>query len=505
MTLETTRTSTQTHNNKFPKRTNARATQTNSNGVTNAKIAPHFSMAQLNTSRGFMKHKQNPSFPALKVSTLIVASLFSHVAGAGQAEDLTATIKALTERMAAMEQELKASKAAQPESATKKADQGTAELDTRVNKLEQKVGAISNSTDEKAIGKVKFNFWGRYMLSAYSDISPAAENKNGYASKYDSQVRYKLKMSSQLQENVTAFSVIGADITYKPDDATNYNSPAPNSPAGQALAVQKVGIRVKSGNWYTTVGRQGANESDGPNRLGTGLWLASSTGFDGISTYYKDPDNGNNKFFIGGFQRSFGGANRNVLIANASYDVTPRVNLLATYFEDGKSHAENPGVTNASRAQISTIGTIVKLDSNNMWKLVAEAGHNSRADVALASTGNSKYSNGQKSGWDALVQYNNADLNKPGSWAVSADYRKFNPGFNPYSGAEWIGGALQPKKMGIVGSNSDNVKGAGLYFEYVPYKNVIGQISMYSFAPVVAGATDGKYRQSFRFFVDYMF
>lgn len=459
-----------------------------------------------------MEHKQNPSFPALKVSTLIIASLFSQVASAGQAEDLNATIKALTERMAAMEQELKASKAAQPESATKKADQGTAELDTRVNKLEQKVGAISNSTDEKAIGKVKFNFWGRYMMSAYDDISPLAKNANGYASKSDSQVRFKLKMNTQLQDNVWAFSTLGADITYKPDDAFNYNSPAPNSTANQALQLQKVGVRVKSGNWYTTVGRQGANESDPPNRLGTGLWLASSTGFDGISTYYKDPDNGNNKFFIGGFQRSFGGANRNVLIANASYDVTPRVNLLATYFADGKSHAANPGVTNAGRAHISTIGTVAKLDSNNMWKLVAEVGHNARADVALASAGNSSYSNGKKTGWDALIQYNNADINKPGSWAVSADYRKFNPGFSPYSGAEWIGGALQPTKLGLrgsnpggAGSNADNVKGAGLYFEYVPYKNVIGQISMYSFAPVVAGATDGKYRQSVRFFVDYMF
>ena len=456
-----------------------------------------------------MEHKQNPSFPALKVSTLIVAALFSQIADAGESEDLAATVKILTERMAAMEQELKASKAAQPESATKKASQDATELDTRVNKLEQKVGAIGDSVGEKAVGKVKFSFWGRYMLSAYSDVSPLAKNANGYASNVDSQIRYKLRMSSQLQDNVLAFSTIGADITYKPDDATNYNSPAPNSPAGQALAVQRVGVRVKLGDWYTTVGRQGVNESDGPNRLGTGLWLASSTGFDGISTYYKDPGNGNNKFFIGEFQRSFGGANRNVLIVNASYDVTPRINLLATHFEDGKSHAANPGATNAGRAHISTLGTVVKLDGNNMWKLVAEAGRNSRAAVALATTppptGASAYSNGKKTGWDALIQYNNADLAKPGSWALSADYRKFNPGFNPYSGAEWIGGVLQPTKLGIVGSNSDNVKGAGLYFEYVPYKNVIGQVSLYNFAPVVKGTTDGKYRQSIRFFADYMF
>jgi len=460
-----------------------------------------------------MEHKQNLSFPALKASTLIIATLLSQAAGAGQTEDLTATVKMLTERMATMEQELKASKAAQTESATKKTDQGTAELDTRVNKLEQKVGTISDSVDDKATGNVKFNFWGRYMLSAYSDISPIAKNSNGYASNVDSQVRYKLKMSSQLQENVTAFSVLGADMTYKPDEAYNYNSPAPTSPANLAVQVQKVGFRVKSGDWYTTVGRQGANESDGPNRLGTGLWLASSTGFDGISTYYKDPANGNNKFFIGGFERSFGSANRNVVIANASYDVTPRINLLATYFKDGQSNAVvAAGTTSESRAQISTIGTVVKLDSNNMWKLVAEGGKNARTEAALANASNSALYNGKKTGWDALIQYNNADLSKPGSWAVSADYRKFNPGFSPYSGTEWIGGVLQPTKMGLrgsnpggAGSNADNVKGVGVYFDYAPYKNIVGQVSLYRFAPVVAGDTDGKYRQAARFFVDYMY
>lgn len=458
-----------------------------------------------------MEHKHNSSFPALKVSTLIIASLFSQIASAGEVDDLTATVKLLTERMAAMEKELNVSRSANqaatatPDATLTKASGEVSELDTRVNQLEQKVGAISDSAGDKAIGKVKFNFWGRYMLSAYSDVSPLAKNSNGYASNFDSQVRYKLKMSSQLQENVWAFSTLGADITYKPDDAFNYNSPAPNSTANQAMALQKMGVRVKSGNWYTTVGRQGANESDGPNRLGTGLWLASSTGFDGISTYYKDPDNGNNKFFIGGFQRSFGGANRNVLIANASYDVTPRVNLLATYFKDGESHAASPGATKESRAQISTLGAVVKLDSNNMWKLIAEGGQNAQADVALASAKNTAYSNGNKTGWDALIQYNNADISKPGSWAASADYRRFNPGFSPYSGTEWIGGVLQPNKLGVVGSNADNVKGLGLYFEYVPYKNVIGQISLYNFAPVVAGTTDGKYRQSARFFIDYLF
>ena len=465
-----------------------------------------------------MKHNKNPSFPALKASTLIIASLFSQIAGAGEVDDLTATVKLLTERMAAMEKELNVSRStnqaatATPDATSKKASGEVSELDTRVNQLEQKVGAISDKAGEKAEGKVKFNFWGRYMLSAYSDVSPIAKNSNGYASNFDSQVRYKLKMSSQLQENVTAFSVLGADITYKPDDAFNYNSPAPNSTANQAVQLQKVGFRVKSGDWYTTIGRQGSNESDPPNRLGTGLWLASSTGFDGISTYYKDPANGNNKFFIGGFQRSFGGANRNVLISNASYDVSPRVNLLATYFKDGESHAEKPGATKESRAEISTLGAVVKLDSNNMWKLIAEGGQNAQAEVALASAGKSSLYNGNKTGWDALIQYNNADLGKPGSWAVSADYRRFNPGFSPYSGAEWIGGVLQPNKLGLrgsnpggTGSNADNVKGLGLYFEYVPYKNVIGQISFYNFAPVVAGDTDGKYRQSARFFVDYLF
>ena len=105
-----------------------------------------------------------------------------------------------------------------------------------------------------------------------------------------------------------------------------------------------------------------------------------------------------------------------------------------------------------------------------------------------------------------LLKYNNADIANPGSWDISADVRNYQPGFAPYAGTEWVGGVLSPTKMGIdSGANTDNVKGIGVYASYAPFKNVYTQLSVYDFAPIVAGAYDGKHRQALRLMFDYMY
>ena len=356
-----------------------------------------------------------------------------------------------------------------------------------------------------ATGNVKFNFWGRYMVSGYSDIPNVAANRdgNGQLDNMDSQVRYKLQMSSQLQENVWAYSVLGQDINY--DNRTSSNI-APGANPGVAIGMQKMYTKIKLSNWYFNIGRQGANESDYVSRLGTGLWLASSTGFDGISANYKDPNNRNNQFLIGEFSRGYGATVRNITLANAYYDVVPDMNLTATYFADGSARATGSPTVNTGRAQIATIGMNWKFGKDKMWTFVGEGGVNRRAKDYLTAVGRGAEYTGKNSGWDLLLQYNNADFSRPGSWDLSADLRQFQPGFVPYAGSEWIGGSLSPTKMGITsGANTDNIKGVGTYLSYVPFKNVYTQLSFYSFAPVVKASGDGKYRQSVRLIFDYLY
>lgn len=384
-------------------------------------------------------------------------------------------------------------------------------LKARVRALEEQAGAkpavaaATASTQPGALGNVRFNFWGRYMVNAYDDIPsvPANTDGNGRIANLNSQIRYKLKVSSQLQENVWAYSVIGQDITYDSRTSSNF-MPAANS--GTAIGVQKMFTKIKAADWYFNIGRQGANESDPASRLGTGLWLASSTGFDGVSVQYKDPGNANNQFLLGAFSRGFGATVRNVTVFNAYYDVLPGLNLTATHFEDGKARATGAPSVNTGRAQISTIGATWQFGENRKWSLIGEFGKNRRAADYLQAVGRGSEDNGKNTGWDVLLKYNNADINQPGSWDVSVDFREFQPGFAPYAGTEWIGGVLAPTKMGVnSGANTDNVKGVGAYLSYAPYKNVYTQLSFYSFAPVVQGKGDGKHRQAVRLMFDYMY
>jgi hypothetical protein len=385
------------------------------------------------------------------------------------------------------------------------------ELKARLQALEAQAAAkpassaASPGTQQSALGNVKFNFWGRYMVSGYSDIPdvPANRDANGQIVNLDSQIRYKLKVSSQLQENVWAYSVIGQDITYDSRTSSNF---APAANAATALSIQKMFTKIKAGDWYFNIGRQGSNESDPASRLGTGLWLASSTGFDGLSVQYKDPNNANNQFLIGEFARGLGGTVRNITLLNANYDVLPGLNLTATYFADGRSRATGSSAVTTGRGQVSTIGATWQFGNDRMWSVIGEIGQNRRAKDYLQSVGRLGEYSGKNTGWDILFKYNNADIGKPGSWDVSADLRSYQPGFTPYANTEWVGGVLSPTKMGInSGANTDNIKGVGAYLAYAPFKNVYSQLSVYDFAPVVQGGTDGKHRRAVRLMFDYMY
>jgi len=351
------------------------------------------------------------------------------------------------------------------------------QLGIKIDKVEKKVNNIGN---------VKFNFWGRVLMNTYKDS--ATKNAN-----MDSQYRYKLKMTSQLQDNVWVQSSLGYDQGYNTGSTSN---------SSNSVALQTMYIKVKNGNWYYNFGRQGSNASSPVDMLATGMTMAAGTNFDGLSTYYVDPKNSNNKFFIGQFNKAVYYTNaasnsvRNITILNANYDILPKVNLTAAYFKDGGRR----GIDDSSLAEITTIGATYKISPK--YTLVGEYGRNQKAKAAAAAEG-VRY-NGSNDGWDVLLQYGHSNIEKPKSWDVSVDLRRMQPGFEPYAGTEWLGGVYSPINVGAT-SNVDNVKGVGVYWGYVPYKNVWTQLSWYYLAPVEKGQNDGKYRQGVRLMVDFRY
>lgn len=352
-----------------------------------------------------------------------------------------------------------------------------AQLGARVSVVEKKVNDIGN---------IKFNFWGRVLMNSYKN--PIATTTG--TGNMDTQIRYKMRMSSQLDDNVWVNAVLGYDQGYNTSNTSNWNS---------GVQLQKMYTKVKTGNWYFNFGRQSSNESDVVGRLATGMTMACSTFFDGLSTYYVDPKNANNKFYVGEFYRAYGGTVRNVNIINFNYDLFPNFNLTGSHFKDG----DKEGVANSGYADINTIGFDYKFGKDKKLRLISEYGKNNRAKAAASYEGNTY--TGSNTGWDVLLQYGQTNIKKPGTWDISADLRRMQPGFQPYAGTEWVGGVYTPAKVGAT-SNVDNVKGVGVYFGYVPYKNIYTQLSWYHFAPVVKSAGgDGKYRQSVRLMVDFMY
>jgi hypothetical protein len=361
------------------------------------------------------------------------------------------------------------------------------EFSNELTQLGARVSAVEKRVND--IGNVKFSFWGRVLTNTYKD--PIATTSG--TGNMDTQIRYKMRMSSQLDDNVWVNTVLGYDQGYN----TNTNN---TSNWNGGIQLQKMYTKIKTGNWYFNFGRQSSNESDVVGRLATGMTVAASTYFDGLSTYYVDPKNANNKFFVGEFNRAYGGAVRNVNIINFNYDLFPNFNLTGSHFKDG----DKKGVASSGYADINTIGFDYKFGKDNKFRLLPEYGKNNRAKAAAGYEG-SAY-NGSNTGWDTLLQYGQSNIKKPGSWDISADLRRFQPGFEPYSGTEWVGGVYSPSTIGITGSNVDNVKGVGVYFGYVPYKNIYTQLSWYNFAPVVKNAgADGRYRQAVRLMVDFMY
>lgn len=371
-----------------------------------------------------------------------------------------------------------------------KADAGAkaelARLQTEFSEELKSLGVPGMKQETK--DKIQFNFWTRYLFGKASDVKAGKESA-------DQQIRYKLMLKSQIDDNAWVFARIGTDDTTSALDYTNN------------ISMQQAYVRFKSGNWNINLGRQGDNASHPANLLNTGMLWMSSSGWDGISAFQ---GTANNHFFIGGFQRNFPGGvvNANTLsgqytgtrtftILDMAREITPQFTLLGTYVKDN-------GVKNGSDSVIDfkSIGSYYKFGKDNKFTLSTEYGKNSRAAYASSVDGSDGI------GWVTDLKYGNTDMNKPGSTAIHMDFRHMDPGLNPFGGWENPGGPYKPTNQGLA-SNCSNVKGIGLYYEFVPVKNVFVQLAAFRFKTVTdtseTTGLDQKYRQSYRLMVDTFF
>ncbi|MBP2642963.1 MAG: S-layer protein [Firmicutes bacterium] len=384
----------------------------------------------------------------------------------------------------AMTKEEKADAAAKAEIEKLKAEFGT-ELD----KLGVRMGAVEKKVDK--LGNIEFHVWTRYLTDTERDVKSGNSTTN-------TQIRYGLMMKSQLDENAWAFSKIGTtDTTSESQGSTN------------TISIQQAYVRLKYGDWNFNIGRQGDNVSHPANFINTGMLWMSSSNWDGVSAFTGSADNhlyGGilERTFPGGITDVYGNSSnstrytglRKFYIMDTARDLTPNFNLRAAYVKD-------TGVRNGSQSVIDfkSIGSIYKFGKNNNLKLTSEIGKNSRAAYAAGIASDGK-------GWITDLQYGQTNSQKRGSWDVHVDYRHMNPGMSPFGGWENPGGPYNPTYQGL-GNNCSNVQGIGLYYEFVPAKNVWVQLSAYNFKTVVdTSASTGlsqKYRQSYRLIVDTFF
>jgi hypothetical protein len=247
--------------------------------------------------------------------------------------------------------------------------------------------------------------------------------------------------------------------------------------------------------------------------------MFSPSSFDGISTYYISPNNNDNKWQVGMFNRGFtntvatqpngtalpttglvtAGSIYNIVTTNGYYDLFPNFQIFYGYFKD----SGRKNVANSSLANQLDGGVEYKFGNNNDFKLVGEFADNRDGKNAANYEGEAPYYQGKSEGYDLWLTYKNYDVKKPGSWNLGMDLRRFQPGVEPYAGNEMLGGLNKFCNMGIT-SAADNVKGVGLYYNFVPVKQIRVALEAYYLAPVVKmTGGDGKYKKAFRLLIDY--
>lgn len=379
----------------------------------------------------------------------------------------------------AMTKEEKADSAAKAELEKLKTEFGT-ELDklgVRMTAVEKKVNGFGNT---------QFNIQARYIYNTVQN-----SKTSNHAGQFN---RYRLYSTTQLDDNAWFIGRIGTEDNLI-EGGKNTNS----------IGVAQSYLKIKTGDWYVNLGRQTDNLSDPAARIATGMIWSGTAGFDGISAYTKK---GNNKFFVGAFQKSFGSLKyndygtaygtdntplnsgvRSLYIANATYDVTPNLNLVAGYVKDQGIK----GTPNSSIMDLKTVGAYYTFGADRMLTLTGEYATNSRAKYASQDPASSE------KGWYTNLRYGKLDTKKVGSWNVQLEYRKIAAGVQANGGSEYIGGLLTTTAAGAI-ANCDNVQGTSVYYEFVPFKNVFTQLSWHNFKAIDGG--DQKYRQGVRLLVN---
>jgi hypothetical protein len=355
------------------------------------------------------------------------------------------------------------------------------QMGVRLDNVEKKVNGFGNT---------QFSMFARLQYESAKDSNTAPNNFF---------LRYRLNMITPLDNNVKFVARWGTDDFINSTTTTQTTN----------VVTQKALVKIDAGNgWGFNIGRQNDNESTG-STLGTGFLLQSTQGWDGINIQKVD-----NKVNLGlGWFRKYTGAGPNIVgtttpsvaagmrtweIANLVYSFTPYFKMTGTYVKDNGLRNGATALDDTKRYDYTSVGEVYRFGADHMWWIISEYGENKKAYI------NGSNNNTAKGGFVAL-KYGITDIKKPGSWDVKLEYRKAQTGFDQL----WNGGnsdlgevTCGSNAWGGIGNELDNVKGNVIYYEFVPWKNVFTQLSLYN---LKNNDGTGNSRRGFRLMNDFAF
>ena len=205
------------------------------------------------------------------------------------------------------------------------------------------------------------------------------------------------------------------------------------------------------------LGRQNLN-------LGYGTVASVGKNWDGINLINKQ---GNSTWSAGYFIRSDWRHRRYFFLSNTT-QLTPDLEIKTAYFKDSKSRIADTSAKNNGESLYNVVSFGGQYKFHAPFTLKAEFAHNKGNSVYPASNG-----------YHIQLNYRETNLAKRGTWTTWLQYRNMDTGFNPMGFSE----LKEPIKMSTdatINSAAEGVHGFEYGFSYVPLKNMLSTLKLWS-------------------------
>ncbi|MDL2280533.1 putative porin [Selenomonadales bacterium OttesenSCG-928-I06] len=341
-------------------------------------------------------------------------------------------------------------------------------LGVRVDKLEKNASTIKFTGDARI----------RYQSGGGSSSLMSFKDDNTARRGSRFQERVRINMTADVNEKIKFLGRIKFENTSNRKDASKTDSRS----WSQDVWLDRAELVYKSGSFNARVGRilptlgQGiiwSNSNPGDGAL-IGFTNKKIDIFGGVLDF--SPTTGSSHGDSTNSQSS-----RNASVAHLGVKVTDKIAITAAYL-NSHNNTTYP-------FELMAFGANAKLGSN--WKLAGEWIKNN-ADIS-SGVKNSD----QDTGYWLRLQYKNADMKKPGTYHIYAEYMSM--------GAYAVDSSAHPDILDIApgnGTGKDGAKGYGIGITYVPAKNMNLQFVFHDLE-TKDGSKD--YRNSYQFLTNFKF